>query len=100
MTVCLSHESYGTVIMTLYETIGGTEVVKQRIIVGCDLDSFETSTPYMNNVDKRDEFECADSQTRVFAFNRFETSGETDTLSMTNMDGNVAFSKQNYYLAD
>ena len=66
MTVCLSHESYGTVIMTLYETIGGTEVVKQRIIVGCDLDSFETSTPYMNSV---------------------------FTLSMANMDGNVAFSK-------
>ena len=93
MIVYLSHEPYGTVSMTLYETIGGTEVVKQRNIVGCDLESFETSTPYMNNVNERDEFECADSQTRVFAFNRFETSGDADTLSMKSMDGNVAFSK-------
>ena len=75
------------------ELASQVNVTKRKKIIGCALESFETSKPYATNQTIEKTFNCVHDETLLYAFNRFKTFDDADYLTMINNDGMTIFSK-------
>ena len=84
-----SYDQYGTTVIVLNEIIDGKNVAKSSSIISCSFDAtFDTSKPYFNineqKYENRDKsVNCAETETVLFAFNRFEITGKGDYFQIS-----------------